>query len=416
MSLNAGLLSDELKYFSAGTTQAEYYTNSLIASDNSTLTFLWLNAYNYLYQANAILANLQNNNALDKPVIKQLTGEAEFIRAFWLFYLTNCYGGIPMTVSTDYIINTSLTRTSQKDVYQQIITDLLDAQSKLNANFVNATDTVVTTTDRGRPTSWAATALLARTYLYNKDYPNAIIQASAVINQTSLFGLVTPLSNVFKANSGEAIWQLDIPLPTSTNTPDGNGFILQLTPVNNASTTNCSALSSELLGAFEPGDKRDSSWVNVFSAGGVNYYYPFKYQVYTGTAVTEDVMVLRLAEQYLIRAEAYAQQGKLSEAIADLNVIRIRAGLPLSTLTSSSSQTDVLSAVLHERQVELFAEWGHRWFDLVRTNAVDTVLGAPGNVCQSKGGFWAPDGHQKLFPIPANEIFSDANLLQNEGY
>ena len=414
MAIHSGLLSDELKNFSPSTSEIEYYTNALLGIDNSTLT-LWMDAYNYIYQSNAILEGMDGNSALDKPVIKQLTGEAEFIRAFWHFYLTTCYGDVPLVTSTAYTVNGTIARTSQQLVYQQVIADLIEAQSKLNPNFVDVTDTTITTSDRGRPTSWAAAALLARVYLYTGDYQNAIAQASAVINKTDLFGLVTPLSSVFLANSEEAIWQLDIPLPTTINTPDGNGFILKSTPVGK-SLLNSTALSIQLLGAFEPGDKRDSSWVNSLKVGGVTYYYPFKYQVYSSANVTEDVMVLRLAEQYLIRGEAYAQKNMLSEAIADLNVIRTRAGLPLSTLTASSSQAAVLSAILHERQVELFTEWGHRWFDIVRTNAVDTILGSPGNVCQYKGGNWSTDGHQKLYPIPQNERFYDVNLSQNNGY
>ena len=126
-------------------------------------------------------------------------------------------------------------------------------------------------------------------------------------------------------------------------------------------------------------------------------------------------MVLRLAEQYLIRAEAEANLGDMVDATKDLNAVRARAGLgPSPTLTASSSLQQADSAILHERQVELFTEWGHRWFDLIRTGTVNTVLGSPGNVCQAKGGVWSSTS--ELFPIPESQILDDPNLGQNPGY
>ena len=115
-------------------------------------------------------------------------------------------------------------------------------------------------------------------------------------------------------------------------------------------------------------------------------------------------MVFRLAEQYLIRAEALAQQNKLDSALADLNLVRQRAGLGNSTAVTG---TDVLAAVMHERQTELFAEWGHRWFDLRRTGTIDAVLGAvkPG---------WQPT--DSTLPVPFTQIQDNSLLTQNPGY
>ena len=117
-------------------------------------------------------------------------------------------------------------------------------------------------------------------------------------------------------------------------------------------------------------------------------------------------MVLRLAEQYLIRAEARAQQNtNLTGAIDDLNIIRERAGIP--DLLTSLDQPQVLSAVAHERQTELFAEWAHRWLDLKRRDQADVVLSAIKST-------WKPTAI--LYPIPVTELQSDPNLVQNAGY
>ncbi|HLX91694.1 MAG TPA: RagB/SusD family nutrient uptake outer membrane protein, partial [Puia sp.] len=163
---------------------------------------------------------------------------------------------------------------------------------------------------------------------------------------------------------------------------------------------------------FEPGDQRRVNWVDSFASAGVTFYYPYKYKLSSSNgSPTEYLMVLRLAEQYLIRAEAEANLGDSSDAINDLNLIRSRAGL---ASYNSASNGPLLSAILHERRVELFMEWGHRWFDLQRTNLINSVMGAPGNFCQQKGGIWNP--YEALFPIPESEIQLNSKLTQNLGY
>jgi hypothetical protein len=121
-------------------------------------------------------------------------------------------------------------------------------------------------------------------------------------------------------------------------------------------------------------------------------------------------MVLRLAEQYLIRAEAEANEGDSTDAIDDLNVIRNRALLPNYSANVNGS---LLSAILHERQVELFTEWGHRWFDLIRTNSADSVMGI---IAPLKHGSWNDNNDQELYPIPQTARNLDMNLTQNPGY
>lgn len=404
LEYETGLLSDELKDYSGGSVAVQYYTNSLTSE---SYFGPWSNAYNFIFQANAILEGLQDNDAINPAIVRQLTGEAKFVRAFWNFYLTNCYGDVPLANSTSYTTNRTLARTLQADVYKQIIKDLTDAQGLLSDRFVDASDTTETV-ERVRPSKWAATALLARAYLYTKDYGNAEIQSTAVINYTQYFSLETDLNNVFKANSLEAIWQLGVPLPNQYNTPEGYFFILHGEP-------STQAISDQLVNAFEPNDKRFTDWINSYTTPDMSmtYYYPFKYKVFNDVTVSEYSTILRLSEQYLIRAEARAHGAGtgLPGAISDLNEIRNRAGLP--DYSGTEDAVSVSSAILHERQVELFTE-GHRWFDLVRTNNANAVMGAPGNVCQSKGGSWSADW--QLFPIPQADRSRNLNMSQNNGY
>ena len=114
--------------------------------------------------------------------------------------------------------------------------------------------------------------------------------------------------------------------------------------------------------------------------------------------------MFRLAEQYLIRSEARAQQNNLSGAASDLNTIRARAGLGV---TPAATQADLLLAIEKERWVELFTEMSDRWFNLKRTGRIDAVLSLTKPQWQS---------FQALYPIPTTEITANPKLLQNPGY
>jgi hypothetical protein len=418
MAASCGLLSDELKNYSANALSLQYYTNSLqpLSSPGP-----WINAYNYIYQANAIIEGLQNNGKISTVVATQLTGESKFVRAFWYFYLVNIYGDVPLVLTTNYTVNNSLARTSQAQVYQQIVADLKDAEVSLNSNYVDITDTTVTT-ERVRPTKGAAAALLARVYLFNGKYDTAEAEATTVLSN-GLYSLCANLSGnggVFQANSSEAIWQLQTPLPSSSSTGDGLNFILTKAP-STTSAANSATISVELQASFEPGDNRKANWIGGFPTAAPLYYFPYKYQagrlpssVTDPSGIPEYTMVLRLAEQYLIRAEARVLKSSpnIPGALNDLNAIRNRAGL--TSYSGATDQSSLLAAIMHERQVELFAEWGHRWFDLKRTGKLDAIMGGPSGVAHAKGGTWVIT--DQLFPIPSTEIISNIHLIQNPGY
>lgn len=396
----SGLSADELLNYasgSLGTDQAQFYQNSIAATNNQIINF-WRECYKPIFACNALIEGLQKSSGVSTGLKRQLDGEARFMRAFYNFYLVNLYGDIPLITTTDYRINATASRTSKTQVYQQIIADLKDAQNLL-------TDTYVTT-ERVRPNKWAATAMLARVYLYNGDWANAEIQATAVINQSETYQLI-PLNTIFLANSLEAIWQL-MPVRPTRDTEDGNIFILIATPT-------IVALSNQIVSAFEAGDNRKSSWVSSITINSQTYYYAYKYKIRTSTVHTEYYMALRLAEQYLIRAESKIQQGRMDEGIADLNVLRTRARAaatpatpnPLPPLSIGMSKANALLAVEQERRVELFCEWGHRWLDLKRTDRANAILSPVKTAWQSTDA---------LYPIPQSERLNNQNLTQNPGY
>jgi hypothetical protein len=405
LSLYAGLSADELSLWSgiSNLQQIAYYKNDHSATIGGDE--IWTFTYPQIFSCNSAIMGLDKSKVLTPSVKLQLMGEVKFMRAFYYFYLVNLYGDVPLVLTTDYSLNVKLARAAKIDVYKQIISDLIDAQSLLSQNYLDGNLTT-STAEKIRPTKWAATALLARTYLFSGDYANAELQATSIINQ-SAYGLGS-LDNIFLKNSIEAIWQLQ-PVISGWNTLDARAFILA---PSGLSTQKPVFLSAYLLNDFESGDNRKIKWINSYTDVSGTYYYSYKYKSATLNApLTEYLTVFRLSEQYLIRAEAEANGigGGINAAITDLNKIRNRAGL--ANYSGLKDKGSVLDAILHERRVELFTEWGHRWLDLKRTNKVDAVMSV---VTPSKGGTWQPT--DQLYPIGQFEIQKNPSLTQNPGY
>jgi starch-binding outer membrane protein, SusD/RagB family len=396
------LSADELTLYDgyASSDLRAYYQNRIPAN----VSAFWPVIYNEIYISNAAIEGLNSTNSLTPSVKKQLLGEAKFIRAFCYSYLVNLYGNVPLILGTDYIQNRVMSRTPKELVWQQIITDLTDAKSLLSNDYLDGT-LLNKTPEHVRPTKWAATGLLARSYLYTGDWKNAEIQSSEVIN-VGIYSLDS-LNNVFLRNSKESIWQLQ-PVNVGANTEDARIYVI---PSTGLSGTTPVYLSPQLINSFEANDQRKNSWVDTVRSSGSLYYFVYKYKIATitiGQDPKEYNTVLRLGEQYLIRAEARAQLDNLLGARSDLNAIRERAGLKASMLNEKSA---LLQSIYHERQVELFTEWGHRWLDLKRTKTIDAVMGG---ATHQKGGTW--NSNQQLYPIPPTDILYNGNLTQNPGY
>ena len=325
-----------------------------------------------------------------------LEGEALFVRALCHFYLVNLFGDVPMITTTDYRVNATATRMNADVVYDQIVEDLEAARILLPANGAPG--------QRLRPSADAATALLARVHLYLEDYGTAEAEATSIINQ-SLYEL-EDVNDVFLAESEEAIWQLSQVIPSSFPTGDALLFI-----IDNDFFLN--SLSGELLNDFETGDARSDAWTEPWiTEGGDTYYYAHKYKeqyAIDSHDFTETLSVLRLGEQYLIRAEARARQGNLAGAMEDVDMVRARAGLPLiADEQPGIGQEALIDLILREKRIELFCELGHRWLDLKRTGKADEVLDAV-----------KPDwsSNALLYPLPEAELASNPYLKpQNGGY
>jgi tetratricopeptide (TPR) repeat protein len=386
----AGRSADEyIDYNTAGALQ--FSTNNLSPANSELQNGLWKSPYTIIYYANSVLEGLELSVNVSAALKTQLIAEAKFVRAFCYFYLSNLFGPVPLILTTDYRINAVAANTSQNVIYQQLLKDLSEARLGLSEAYPSS--------ERIRPNKSTATALLARVYLYMGDWSNAEKMASAVIEKDQDYKILDDLDQVFLKNSPEAIFQM--PAASNMNTREGQIFILNTAP---GAGTNV-ILNDKLVNAFESGDRRLAKWVGKFSNTSGTWYYPYKYKVKSSTVITEYSMVLRLAEQYLIRAEARTKLGKYKEAREDLYVIRKRAGL---AEVFFNTEPELLTAIEQERRMEFFAEWAHRWLDLKRTNRADAVLGP------LKAPNW--QSTDVLYPIPAAERAKNSNLEQNNGY
>lgn len=394
LSLYAGLAADEIYATAPTTTTDPFFQNQLLSSNSVVNNNFYSHVYKVIYQINAIIEGLQRSEQLSPSAKSQFTGEIKCMRAFLYFHLIQLFGDIPLVLSTDYATNSILGRKPIAEVYQQIIADLKDAKNLLTVSYPSA--------GKARPNKYVATAMLAKVYLLGRDWTNAVIQTSELINSGSYQLLTTSnLANVFSKGAAETVWE--IANTSDISVPGDPAFFIPST----SSVKPTYSLTSNLLASFESGDARKVSWVTKNVVGGVDYWYPYKYRqkvVVTGGTPNEYQVVLRFAEQYLIRAEANAQLGNIAASQSDLNKIRNRAGL---SNTNANTMDALLLAIEKENQIEFFSEQGHRWLNLLRTNRADVILGA------IKINTWQIT--DKLWPIPENEINYNPFLYQNPG-
>ena len=423
-TMYGGLAADELS-LSNGVLFAEEQeinSNKILVNNSVSESVLWMQTYKTVYTANAILDGEAASTAVTLTKAKriELKASARFFRAFSFFYLTNFFGDIPLPLSSDYRKTIRLKRASQLEVYEQIIADLKEAISLFS-------DPDAPVMSKTKANKVAAQALLARAYLYIKDWDNAENYANQVI-ANSVYQL-EPLKNTFDLNSKETVLQFTInPSTYIGKTNEMTHFLplfpLSLLPVADQelfldpdnyesflpALTPRIIVPEQLANAFEAGDQRKTAWLDYNPSPvaapyfGRKTYFANKYP--NSETDKTNYVLIRLAELHLIRAEARAMLNKNNLAAEDIDLIRNKAGLGKTTAVNQES---LLTAVAQERKVELFAEWGHRFLDLKRTGKALSVLSAiPG-----KEGITADD---LLFPIPPLEILANSNLTQNPGY
>jgi hypothetical protein len=381
-----GTITADNVVFNGTLSQYLQLDQNAIPPDNVTTVAAYQGIYRAINSANSVIAYVPS---VEDPLLTSLeknkiVGEAYFIRALGYFDLGRGWGGVQLQLkpTSDLASAKGVKRSTLQQTYDQVLADLIQAENLLPED--------VSTRNRAQKST--ARALRARLHLYRKEWAQAETYATQVISN-SKYALVSPYKAFFTAPFGttESVFELTFSA-NDRNTfwnlwyPSSAGGQFTLKP----STQFVSKATDATIGGNR------SSLV----AGSGSNVYGVLYN--TSSTSVDPAYVIRIAELYLIRAEARAQQNNLAGpngALADLNVVRSRAGLTPST---AITQADVLTAIETENSLE-FAFEAHRWFDLVRTGRTDDVLGI------TDERYW-------LFPIPYSDVLSDPDVVQNPGY
>ena len=384
------LYADELELNETASGSAAEFATHTLSPATPLIQTMWANTYQSIYATNAVIEGLVESTSLTPEQRDPLVGEAFFLRGLLYFYLNQLFGAIPYVTTTDYTANSRIEKSDAATVTNLILADLEQATNLLPENYSN--------TERTRPNRFVAQLVSARVHLYAEHWEQAASLASSVIN-SGLYSLNVPIDEVFKRTSAATLWQFK-PEQPGYNTYEAQSFILLTAPPTG------NALREAFLNSFEAGDLRVENWMGSVSDGTSTWYFPYKYQEYSPTKTSQEYSkVIRLAEAYLIRAEAQLRKNDFSGARDDLNHTRSRAGLPaLSTLDPNVLE----DALVYERKAEFFTEYGHRWFDLKRWGRAEALL-------ENLKPGWGISSY--LLPLPETELQANPNLLpQNPGY
>jgi hypothetical protein len=312
------------------------------------------------------------------------------------------------------------------DVYALIEKDLTEAEADTNVPTKYAA-----TTDLGRVTKPAVKGLLAKVYLTEKKYTDAVTKLADFVTsyEGTTHSLLTNYSDIF-LTSNEMNAEIVFAVRYTKGNVPGTG-----SPFTNyfaASTSNAGGVGTgylfntlrkdlvDTMAANGAADKRTAA-----SYTTVNTYYATKKYADVAAADLDadcDWIVLRYADVLLMYAEALNEQNasNVAAAITQLNKVRVRAGLTGLT-AATQTQGSLRLAIEKERRIELNME-GHRWFDLVRTGRAIEVMNNHFTKYAIRLNATSPivqiDSHNLVFPIPISEINTVglAVLPQNFGY
>lgn len=364
---------------------AQFDANN-VRPDNTQLIPVFTGIYRTINSANQVIKAIETTKfpGLSQTNRKLFKGEAYFIRALSYFDLSRLWGGMQLVTgpTLSSLDNINIRRSSLQETRELILNDLNTADSLLPE-----------TTNRNRATRKTVYALKARLYIYMQDWENAESFASKLIEDDN-YELISPYNSFFAngvKNTKESIFEL------AYSATDQNDHSFWWQPPANSGRREWAPTDELVTLLNDPSSGGNRQTMIARTAPPGNLWYG---NVYYRSPRTDPAFILRIAEMYLIRAEARAQLEKVSEGLEDLNAVRSRAGLDQAAVSNSG---ELLLAIEQERRLE-FAFEPHRWFDLARTGRLDDILGVT-------------DQNKWVMPIPIGEIQASGGVLeQNKGY
>lgn len=347
----------------------------------------WVAIYNVVNVANSVIGKVPELG-LSESDEARLMGTAYFLRGLAFFDALRQYGeffdasstyGIPLPL----VASGEIQETGRSTVAQSYI--------QIEEDLQNAIDLLSDSGDKFFASSGAAQALKARVHLYQEEYDMAEQLASAVIANSN-YSLLDDYNEIYTSEgSAESIFELNF---IALEDPSAWAIEMYISPPE-------VTVSDDMISFFDPANSSDTERGQQFEVVG-SFIRCTKY----GSEPADEggnTILLRLSEMYLIRAEALARgSNDPTAALADINVVRSRAGLTDLTAANVTSESELIDVLLEERRAE-FAFEGHYWFDLVRTGRLESTRGL--------------ESFRRIFPIPQREInITDGTLVQNPEY
>ncbi|QTD38579.1 RagB/SusD family nutrient uptake outer membrane protein [Polaribacter batillariae] len=368
-----------------------------VIPQNGLIGTIWQDAYKGIQRANIVINRIENVTYENNDTKQARIGEMKFIRALYYFNLVRIFGNVPLII--DEVENPQdffdQKRAATTEVYSQIKADLEDAISKLPTR---------NDSNKGRVVKSAAYTLLGKVALTLKEYADAKTQLLKVVN-TQIFKLIDA-DKVFAIDNElneEIIFAVQYASGINTN-KEGSDAYRMFNPTSRVVNSLSGAkghgvLKESFYNLYAATDARKDVYVGKLSSGEA---YNNKIAVPT-TVITDagsDWVVLRYADVLLMLAEIENALNNQDQAIFYVNEIRKRA--KLTPYTGTKDKNTVFNEIDLQRRLELVWE-GHRWFDLLRQERAQTVLGIT-------------DINKLLMPIPASQIAASTALTQNPGY
>lgn len=381
-----GCYTDELEVVNPQISNHRSFYENTVLSTNAAVKDLWAASYQQIFAVNSILEGLEESSVVSADTKNQLKGEALAIRALIHLYLVQTFGQVPYIKITDYNLNRVIEKEPREIVMKNVIDDLLNAETLLTVNYPSV--------EKVRINQTVVKAFLARAYLYSGDWQNAENYAAEVI---AVNNYMEPVSTRFLKSSKSALWQLK-PETDGKNTAEAIEYIFQTLPAPQ------SKIAAALLDVFETDDLRKNAWLKFVGDDGLNAC-TFKYKIIGNSAPSQEYsVILRIEEMFLIVSECAAERSDWNTFNTMINKVRNTAGLSDLNL---QNKEDAVNAVLQERRVDFFCEFGHRFYDLKRRKLLETLKAVKNN--------W--QSHYDLLPLPESELLLNQKLLpQNTGY
>jgi hypothetical protein len=410
---------------------------------------IWNDNYVGIFRSNQVIANVPAIE-MNEPMKQRLLGEAKFLRALFYFHLTTLWGNVPLML-TPSIPQDKPGTSTQQEVWAQIETDLTEAVASLPTSYTNPSDL-------GRATKGSAQALLAKAYMQQQEYAQALTPLEWLVEGEgkNIYDLMPNFRDNFlttSENNRESVFEWQFQLNPSENHdddaspnepdrlnygtsiaqffgPPGVGWsdgeanrwvVNEFLKEETTGGARDPRLEASLL--FDSTDVRGPAFTMIYGQtfshryGTANKRVWFRkfqndhWKEFEGYNSPNNWRYIRYADVLLMYAEALNAEGRTAEAYPYVDRVRERAGLPpLSDVMPGLGEPQFLEQLKHERVTELVGE-GHRWNDLVRWGDVGPEL-----VPRDPAFATFDVGKDELLPIPQQDIDINPALEQNDNW